>query len=238
MNNPAISLSTEERDTLVACEETIDRNLRGTYEFLEALQIVHDRKLYRADYDTFDAYCRQRWDMSRQHAYAFLRQKELQDTHTESPVVGTLNQSQAVELTKIPKEAQAIILHALEAVSDDEVTASALRSMVKVCKEIDLTGYIELEGGVQKRLADFTPEEKIAFFKVAVDRETFERHQQHIARGSLTTHLQNPMLEKISISKEHLNKLRILVAKYAPEFEKKNYMQEFKTKLPIIEMEG
>ncbi len=65
----------EERD-LVA-QEAIIANARDSIEsnYLDigaALKIVRDRKLYREGGRTFETYCKEKWDYSRQHAYRLI----------------------------------------------------------------------------------------------------------------------------------------------------------------------
>lgn len=60
-------------DVLTAAEQIDlhqleDRITGAFYEVGQALAQIRDRKLYRANYDTFEAYCGDRWGFSRQRA--------------------------------------------------------------------------------------------------------------------------------------------------------------------------
>ena len=62
---------------LAELEAIIDRRLHSFFEVGEALVEIHDRKLYRQTHSTFDAYCRDRWDMSCQHALNHVHVSEI-----------------------------------------------------------------------------------------------------------------------------------------------------------------
>jgi hypothetical protein len=50
-------------------KQAIRRNLKAFYEVGSALMEIRESRLYKQDYDTFEDYCRDRWDMTRQYAY-------------------------------------------------------------------------------------------------------------------------------------------------------------------------
>jgi len=54
--------------TLAENERLIERGILGYAEAGTALADIRDRRLYRADHGTFEAYCRERWGFSRQRA--------------------------------------------------------------------------------------------------------------------------------------------------------------------------
>lgn len=55
--------------TLAECEEVIERGRLTFLEVGSALAAIRDGRLYQNTHATFEAYCRERWGMSRQHAY-------------------------------------------------------------------------------------------------------------------------------------------------------------------------
>jgi hypothetical protein len=61
-------VTTEERERLLRCEATIERGERHLLSEGQALRQIREQRLYRADFKTFENYCRNRWDFSRQHA--------------------------------------------------------------------------------------------------------------------------------------------------------------------------
>jgi len=65
-------LSTDESMELERCETIIERGLKTFLEVGTALAQVRDLRLYRGEYDTFEAYCDERWGLKRQRAYELM----------------------------------------------------------------------------------------------------------------------------------------------------------------------
>lgn len=64
----AITRNTAELERL---EGIIRRNLQSFYEVGSALREIRDKGLYRdvLGFDTFEAYCKAKWDMKRTYAF-------------------------------------------------------------------------------------------------------------------------------------------------------------------------
>lgn len=96
------ALTSNEQRLLHSCEEIIEAGL-GTFVAVgRALMTINDQRLYRADYEKFEDYCRARWDYSRQHAYRLIK------------AIGVVDQVSSAGL--LPNERQARLL--LEAPED------------------------------------------------------------------------------------------------------------------------
>lgn len=67
--NGLIPLDTRDQRTLDAAEADIRR---GGQLIWGALKTIHERKLYRGEFETFEDYCRERWNMSDRHARRLL----------------------------------------------------------------------------------------------------------------------------------------------------------------------
>lgn len=67
------ALTKTEADELATCERTIEQHLSAFVLAGTALCRIRDRKLYRAEYATFEDYCEQRWDISRRRAYQLIQ---------------------------------------------------------------------------------------------------------------------------------------------------------------------
>lgn len=65
-------LNVNERKSLAKCERVIEGGMREFVEVGRALASIRDAKLYRETHDTFEAYCRDRWDCSRAQAYRLI----------------------------------------------------------------------------------------------------------------------------------------------------------------------
>jgi len=98
----AESLTTREQQLLRDCEETIAAGLDAFVAVANALKTIRDQRLYRANYPTFEEYCIEKWNMSRQHAYRLIKAKSVVDHFSSSEVVP--NERQARLLLKVPEE--------------------------------------------------------------------------------------------------------------------------------------
>ncbi len=61
------ALTTDEQQRLDQSEQVIERGLKTFHEVGAALLDIRDGRLYRAQYATFEDYCRERWGMSQRH---------------------------------------------------------------------------------------------------------------------------------------------------------------------------
>jgi phage N-6-adenine-methyltransferase len=71
-----LELSKDEEITLTGCEQIIERGLKTFVEVGEALITIRDGRLYRASHGTFEAYCSQRWGMTRRYANLLIDSSE------------------------------------------------------------------------------------------------------------------------------------------------------------------
>lgn len=65
-------LTRPEVATLADCERVIEAGQRTFVEVGQALLKIRDSRLYRAEHDTFEAYCLSRWGMARSHAHRLI----------------------------------------------------------------------------------------------------------------------------------------------------------------------
>jgi hypothetical protein len=67
-----------------------------------ALAEIRDSRLYREEFETFEDYCKERWDMSKMHAYRLIGSSEVNDALKSNQLV-TLpaNEAQARPLTQL-----------------------------------------------------------------------------------------------------------------------------------------
>lgn len=66
------NLSTTERKKLRALEERIGTGIRSFLDVGTALLEIRDARLYRESHTSFEAYCREKWDLERARAYQFM----------------------------------------------------------------------------------------------------------------------------------------------------------------------
>lgn len=72
----ANNLTTTERKTLAKCEKTIRDGLGTFFQVGQALWDIREGRLYRATHETFDGYCADVWEFSRQRAHQLITAAE------------------------------------------------------------------------------------------------------------------------------------------------------------------
>lgn len=112
-------LSREEVARLAELEQTIER---AEQDRCQALREVHDQRLYREQYDTFEQYCQKRWGISGSYGMRLIRHVSYQ------PIGGleTANEAQTRQLERLsPRQAEAVMRKVTQ--SGAKVTAQAIR---------------------------------------------------------------------------------------------------------------
>lgn len=71
-------------------ERVVSNGLRSYLEVAEALEEIHEKKLYRAKWPSFETYCQKRWKISRARAYQIIQfatvQRELSTSVDNRPI--------------------------------------------------------------------------------------------------------------------------------------------------------
>jgi hypothetical protein len=103
MSDQTITLKESAR--LVELERKITTGMTTFVEVGNALMEIRDSKLYRVEYKTFEAYCREKWGMSRVQAHRLIGAGEVSKM---LPIGNKLpqNESQARPLTNLPASKQ------------------------------------------------------------------------------------------------------------------------------------
>ncbi len=104
VSNTDNMITLEERSRLYQLEETIRQGLSTFVDVGSALLEIRDTRLYRQEYNTFEEYCLEQWNMKQSRAYQFM---------DSAKVIGNLQSSTIVELLPI-NESQARPLASLE----------------------------------------------------------------------------------------------------------------------------
>lgn len=177
------ALSAEEESRLQEHEAVIERGLKTFYEVGTALLDIRDSRLYRQRYGTFETYCQERWGMERRHAYRLIDAAAVVENVSQGTHKPPVNERQARELTELLPYEQRIVWDVVQQTAPDgDVTATHIRSVVNVFKDVVGTGAIDGGDGEDIPVAAAT----IEHVKAAVLEETYERmmrHQQHIREG-------------------------------------------------------
>jgi hypothetical protein len=188
INVGAAQLSSDETATLRTCERLIDdpSPARGA-----ALRVIRDGRLYRSSHDTFEDYCRDRWQISKTEANRLIKAGEVFANLTPIGVTA-LPESHARELGHLsPDEQRAVYQVVKSTAPDGKVTQAHLKT---VATDIMQAGAIDDGTGEMVAWDALPPERKLALVQTNVSEETFERHQrqqQHIRdniAAKATTH--------------------------------------------------
>jgi hypothetical protein len=126
------TLTAAEADLLAQAEVTISRGIKAFREVGDALISVRENRLYRAEFDTFEDYCRDRWQLERATAYRAIQSAQV--ASILSPMGEEIkNERQARELAPLletPDEMRAAFTEAI-ARSDGKPTAAVIRDVVR-----------------------------------------------------------------------------------------------------------
>lgn len=133
-------LSGADRKEFRRCESIIKRGVRTFIDVGNALKVIQENQYYREKYQTFEQYCKERWEFSRAHAYRLIESAKVVETLSGS---GDLEdeslpgrESQVRELSKIQDEtARQIVwekaVSAATESNDGKITAKIIASEVK-----------------------------------------------------------------------------------------------------------
>lgn len=98
-----------------------------------ALAAIRDERLYRDGFETFEAYCKGRWGMSRPRAYQLIEAAEVDANLSTNVDTLPATESQARPLTKLPPEEQAEAWEEVVAESEESgepITAKKVQEVV------------------------------------------------------------------------------------------------------------
>lgn len=126
-----IAINTARLDEL---EAVIQKNIGAFYEVGRALMEIRDSGLYRdvMGYDTFEAYCKERWDMSRRHAYRLMESFSVVDAIKCDQLVTPATESQTRPLARLePDQQRTAWQRAVETAPEGKVTAAHVSKVVK-----------------------------------------------------------------------------------------------------------
>jgi N6-adenosine-specific RNA methylase IME4 len=125
----SVNLTATEQGRLDACEQVIERGLATFVDVGMALLEVRDNRLYRAEFPTFEAYCADRWNMSRKRAYDLTGAAEvMQALSPMGDILLPANERQARELSGLSPDVQREVwAAAVETAPEGRVTAAHVR---------------------------------------------------------------------------------------------------------------
>lgn len=167
-----LRLSDDEQQQLERFEVAIARGLRTFVEVGEALLSIRDRRLYRANYRTFEDYCRDRWSMARRTAYQLMDAAGVVENVRNCAQALPANEAQVRPLAMLQPDEQRLVWQVVQDTAPaGKVTAAHVKSVVSVLKEVTTTGAIDNGEGLSIPVRRATTEH----MKAAVTEETAER---------------------------------------------------------------
>ena len=113
-------LSRAESIALADCERVIERGMKTFMEVGMALAAIQQNRLYRAQYDTFEEYCAERW------GFTGRRGRQLIEAAAIGTIVPIDNEGQARELAKVPDAERAEVLAEARERTGGKPTAKAI----------------------------------------------------------------------------------------------------------------
>jgi hypothetical protein len=137
------ALTPIEKTNLVELEATIEKNLKSFYEVGFALMQIRDNKLYRESFTTFEAYCKEKWNMTHRYANQLIASSEVVHNLDEmgTMVPKDIPERQLRPLTRLePTEQWEVYEHAVETAPEGKVTARHIEETIK-----EVTGYKHTE---------------------------------------------------------------------------------------------
>jgi hypothetical protein len=133
---PLDHLSPDELQTLEHYEQIIAQGIQTFVQVGQALLAIRELKLYRADYPTFEEYCRKRWDLSRPYAYQLMEASVVVENVSAIADIIPANEAQARPLTRLESvQQQEVWKEAVETAPPTGVTAKHVQQIVKRVKE-------------------------------------------------------------------------------------------------------
>lgn len=144
------ALTVKETARLTELEAVIEKGVNTFIEVGDALLIIREEKLYRNEHETFEVYCRVRWQFGRARANQLIEAAQIthvitespggtmatNGSHSETPAVGNATPVPATErqvraLAKLPESERAEAWQeVVEAAGDAKVTAKNLADVV------------------------------------------------------------------------------------------------------------
>jgi ParB family chromosome partitioning protein len=128
-------LTIDERSRLDQCEATIQGELHAFVRVGNALLTIRDQRLYRQGYETFEDYCRVKWNMARNYANKLISASEtVANLGTIVPILPT-SEAQTRPLTALPPEQQRVAWQeAVETAPGGKVTAAHVATVAEQYK--------------------------------------------------------------------------------------------------------
>jgi hypothetical protein len=135
-----------------------------------ALKTIRDKRLWREQYKSFKAYCKERWGTSRGRIYQLAQAGDV--IENLSTFVDRLpgSESQTRALVPLAPDEQRLVWAVVSQTTDQAPTAKHVRAVIQVLRELTVTKAIDDGRGEQIHIADA--------LRHAITEESYERAQR------------------------------------------------------------
>jgi hypothetical protein len=142
-------LGTNERLELLVNEKIIRDNIETTVKTWVALQIIRDKKLYRADYGSFEEYCQKKWEFSRRHADQMISgAAAIQSLPKELRTAVLTSGAVAKALVSVPEEDRVEVVRKIKKSKKPATAAAITQTAAEVAKpKAEKTAQVRCETG-------------------------------------------------------------------------------------------
>lgn len=150
MTADLVALTPAQAERFEHLEGVIQAGLAPFQAVGAALIEIRESGLYRSTHPTFEAYCRERWSISKSRAYQLITATEIIDRLSTVVDVGPVNEGQARALAAFDADLQPVIMRTAVAYSRSTgkpVTAGMLTRAGRVIEEAVTTGYVDTGSG-------------------------------------------------------------------------------------------
>jgi len=130
-------LAISEQERLAELENVISKNFQAFYVVGCALAEINASRLYRQTHETFEAYCRERFEIARRTAYRYIEASTAMDNLRNCAQIGHIehlpaNEAQVRPLTRLESEKQVDAWkEAVTSAPDGHVTAKHVSKVVR-----------------------------------------------------------------------------------------------------------
>jgi hypothetical protein len=90
-------------------EAVIESGLQTFYSVGTALLAIRDSRLYRAEFRTFEDYCRERWQMGRRNAYQLIEAAQVFENVRDRAQIMPENERQVRPMAQLEPEEQKLV---------------------------------------------------------------------------------------------------------------------------------
>jgi site-specific DNA-methyltransferase (adenine-specific) len=176
MNN---QLNISERNELERCEVVIKQGLQTFVEVGQALMLIRDKRLYRAEFGTFEKYCQDKWQLSKRRGYELINASVIVENVRHAAQIQPQNQRQTIPLTKLEPEIQREAWQETVNRHGENITQKKVQEVVK--EFVPINNELK-QAKKEPMFAAMTEEQILAKAKEIREKKKIEKAQNFIDR--------------------------------------------------------